>query len=78
MSSSWIPPKEEVLSIKAEYPLGTRVEVISMVDPLAVKRGTKGSVIFVDDLGQIHCHWDTGETLALIKGIDTWRKVEVL
>lgn len=32
--------------------------------------GLTGIVDSVDDLGQIHCHWENGSSLALIPGVD--------
>ena len=61
---------------KEMYPKGTRLELISMEDPFApIEPGTKGTVEFVDDMGQIHMKWDNGRTLALIPGEDSFRKI---
>ena len=47
-----------------------------MNDPFApVPSGTKGSVMFVDDIAQIHVNWDNGSSLALNKDEDTFRKL---
>lgn len=57
--------------MKTKYPVGTRIELISMDDPFnPVPSGTKGTVAFVDDAGHIHMKWDNGRTLALIEGVD--------
>lgn len=62
---------------KQHYPKGTRIELIHMNDPFApVPDGTKGTVEFVDDMGQIHMKWDNGRTLALVPGEDSFRKIE--
>ena len=62
---------------KDMYPKGTRIELINMDDPFApVESGTKGTVEFVDDMGQIHMRWDNGRTLALIPGVDEFKKIE--
>jgi hypothetical protein len=37
--------------------------------------GDEGTVTHVDDLGTVHVQWDSGSTLALIPGEDSWRKV---
>lgn len=61
---------------KEMYPKGTRLELISMEDPFApIEPGTKGTVEFVDDMGQIHMKWDNGRTLALIPEEDSFRKI---
>ncbi|WP_330393532.1 DUF4314 domain-containing protein [Anaeromicropila populeti] len=62
--------------IKADYPSGTRVELISMDDPyVKIPEGTKGTVVSVDDVGTIHVHWDTGHKLGIVYGEDMCRKV---
>lgn len=39
-----------------------------MNDPQAPPPGTKGTVVYVDDIGQIGMKWDTGSGLSLIPG----------
>ena len=42
-----------------------------MEDPYReMPAGLTGIVDSVDDLGQIHCHWENGSSLALIPGVD--------
>ena len=36
----------------------------------------KSKVLFVDDAGQTHIHWQNNSTLACIHGIDRFRKIE--
>ena len=61
---------------KQEYPPGTRLELKEMDDPYApVQPGTRGTVAVVDDLGSIHMDWDNGRTLAVIPGVDQFRKL---
>lgn len=63
-------------SIKRNYPIGTRLILISMDDPFSpVESGTRGTVSHVDDAGQIHMRWDNGRTLALIVGVDNFRRL---
>jgi hypothetical protein len=63
--------------IKATYPKGTRLQLISMSDPYTpVESGTKGTVRCVDDMGTIHMQWDNGRTLGLIYGEDSFRKIK--
>ena len=63
-----------VASIKNKYPAGTRIKLIEMNDPWnPVEPGTRGTVEFVDDIGQIHMKWDNGRTLALVPGQDEFR-----
>ena len=59
---------------KQKYPKGTRIELIQMGnDPRPVPPGTRGTVAFVDDMGQIVMHWDNGQSLSLIPGEDSFR-----
>lgn len=63
-------------STKKLYPLGTRIELISMKDPYApVPSGTRGTVKFVDSLGTIFPEWDNGRTLGVVPGEDSFRKL---
>ena len=57
------------------YPKGTRLKLISMEDPHGVPMGTVGEVDFIDDAGQIHMKWETGSCLALIPGVDGFRRI---
>ena len=67
---------QEINRIKNHYPPGTRIELISMNDPFApVPSGMRGSVDYVDDAGQIHMKWDNGRTLAVLPGVDSFRKL---
>ena len=61
--------------LRKMYPKGTRVELHDMDDPQAPPSGTKGTVMFVDDIGQIHVKWETGSSLALIPSVDSFSKV---
>ena len=68
---------EMVKARKERYPTGTRIELLYMNDPYSpVHTGTKGTVVCVDDMGQIHMKWDNGRTLALVPGEDSFRKIE--
>ena len=61
---------------KQFYPPGTRLELLHMDDPYSpVPDGTRGTVRFVDDAGQLHMNWDNGRTLAVDTDVDTIRKL---
>lgn len=61
---------------KAAYPVGTRLELINMDDPYSpIPSGTRGTVQYVDDMGQIGMKWDNGRILALIPGEDSFRRL---
>ena len=67
----------EVNVIKARFLKGTRIELIKMNDPYApVLESTKGTVEFVDDMGQIAMQWDNGRTLALIPDVDKFKVIK--
>ena len=51
------PSREIVESIRKEYPVGTRVELVHMDDFQAPPIGTKGTVRGVDDTGSIMVAW---------------------
>ena len=66
------PTKEQVEHLRRQYPAGTRITLHSMDDPQAPPPGTKGTVAYVDDIGQIGVKWDTGSSLSLIPGVDSF------
>ena len=62
--------------IQKQYPEGTRILLNTMNDPYAPSpSGTRGTVDFVDDVGQIHMKWDNGRTLAIVPSEDDFRKL---
>lgn len=66
----------EAARIKAQYPVGTRIQLNHMNDSLApVPDGMRGTVSHVDDIGQIFMHWDNGRTLPLNADEDSFRKL---
>lgn len=69
------PNKETVKKLRKEYPVGTRVELVSMDDFQAPPLGTKGIVKGVDDTGSLLVNWDNGSGLSVIYGIDKVRKL---
>ena len=72
-----MPCREMVNLLKKQYPAGCRVELHRMEDPWSpVPPGTKGTVLCVDDAGQLHMQWDNGRTLALVPGADSFWRIE--
>ena len=62
--------------MKKTYPPGTRIMLDRMGDdPNPIPAGTVGTVQCVDDMGQIHCSWDNGRSLALVPGEDDFHEV---
>lgn len=69
------PTPREAAQIRLNYPPGTRIELELMVDAYAVPPGTRGTVVHVDDMGNIHTKWDNRRTLSAIPGVDNFRKL---
>ena len=58
------------------YPPGSRILLYQMTDPYApLPSGTRGTVRYVDDAGQVGVAWDNGRSLSLIPGVDSFRKL---
>lgn len=72
------PSKEIVESVRKQYPVGCRVELVQMDDVQAPSAGTKGTVIGVDDTGSLLMRWDNGSGLNVVYGEDIVRKVDDL
>lgn len=70
------PDRETVVRIRAEYPAGTRVELVKMDDPQAPPIGTKGTVLYVDDIASLCMRWDNGSSLHVAYGEDIVKKVD--
>lgn len=73
--SNRFPSRETVERIRAQYPVGCRVELIKMDDIQAPPIGTKGTVTGVDDIGSIMVSWDNGSTLHVVYDEDFCRKL---
>ena len=71
-----LPSKEQIEQLRAEYPNGTRVELLQMDDVQAPPIGTLGTVRGVDDTGSLLVKWDNGCGLNVIYGVDIVRKVQ--
>ena len=70
------PSRGQVEYTRSCYPPGTRIILNDMNDPYApVPAGTKGTVRYVDDAGSVEVAWDNGRSLALIPGVDSFRKL---
>lgn len=67
--------KNKVENTRREFPEGTLVRMIDMVDPRPIPEDMTGTVRYVDDIGNIHINWENGSTLALIPEAD---KFEVI
>lgn len=73
-SANNFPNAERVMDIRKQYPPGTRIILTEdLDDPQPIRAGEKGTVIAVDDAGQIRMNWDCGSTLALIVDVDNFK-----
>ena len=66
------PSREQIAALRERYPRGTKVELLAMDDPKAPPTGTMGEILGVDDAGQILVRWETGSSLSLIPGVDSF------
>ena len=70
------PTRQQVELTRQNYPPGTRIVLNCMNDAFApVESGTRGTVRYVDDAGQLGVAWDNGRRLSLIPGVDSFRKL---
>ncbi len=70
--------RETIEQLRKQYPVGSRVELVSMNDPYNTKLlpGCKGTVTGVDDIGTIHVNWDCGSSLGVAYGEDSCRRCD--
>ena len=69
--------EKQVEMLRKQYPPGTRLCCDGMPDdPKPIESGTLGTVVGVDDAGQIMMKWDNGRSLSLIPGVDSFHTVE--
>lgn len=69
------PSREDVAIIRARYPEGTKIDVVDMDDPQPVPSGTIGTVIGVDDAGQLMMRWENGSSLSLVPNVDLFKVI---
>lgn len=67
--------KEALQVLREQFPKGTRVELMKMNDVQAPPVGTKGTVLYVDDIGTIHVSWDCGGSLGIAYREDICRRI---
>jgi hypothetical protein len=73
--------KEELERLMVEYPQGTVLELTEDMQSDGkpekdMLKGLQGKVDYIDDIGQLHMNWNSGRSLALIPGVDSFKKVE--
>lgn len=69
------PSKATIEQYRREYPVGCRVELVSMDDFQAPPTGTRGTVKGVDDAGNLLVRWDNGSRLNAVLGVDEVQKI---
>lgn len=70
--------RKDVEELKRKYAKGIRLRMTKdMQDEYGqgIKKGIEGTVTGVDDIGNIHVHWDCGSGLAIIPEIDSFEVV---
>jgi len=78
-SANRFPSKEIVAEVRAVYPVGCRVELVSMNDPYTkLKPGERGTVDHVDDTGSVFVNWDSGSSLAVVFGVDEIKRCDIV
>lgn len=72
------PSKEEVRRVRERFPAGCRVELIGMgPDPYSkLKKGDRGTVSSVDDIGTVFVNWDCGSGLGVVYGVDIIKRLD--
>ncbi len=69
--------EQKIKMLRQRYPAGTRICLDSMEnDPQPIPPGTMGTVVAVDDMGQLVMKWDNGRSLSLICGEDKFHVVQ--
>lgn len=68
----------DIKSLREKYPKGTKLMLLSDLDDTYSPHfaGDTLTVNCIDDIGQIHGSWKSGGSLALIVGVDNFKKVE--
>ena len=67
---------KNVEQIREMYPEGTLIELEEMKGEPQMPCGMKGTVRFVDDMGQLHMRWENGSSLALSVEEDSFNKID--
>ncbi len=78
MRNNGFPSRATVERVRAQYPVGCRVELVSMNDPYntTLFPGEQGTVRAVDDIATVMVDWDCGSKLGAVYGEDCIKRVE--
>ena len=69
------PSKAAIERLRRKYPIGTKVELVSMNDKQAPPAGTIGKVWGIDDAGSILVRWSNGSSLNILPDVDEFRVI---
>ena len=67
--------ENDLISLRKEYPIGTRIRLTRMDGEKRMYKGLCGTVTHIDAIGTIHMNWDNGSTLGLIPDTDQFEKI---
>lgn len=70
------PTREQVERLRKRYPPGTILQLTADMQGERFPAGSIGEVTAVDDAGSIHMKWQDSGSLALIPGVDSFRKMQ--
>lgn len=74
--NNYMKNQNQLSKYREEYPTGTRIVLLHMTeDPMPIPDNSRGTVQYVDDAAQIHVKWDNGRGLAVVPGVDRFRKL---
>ena len=65
----------QIQRIKERYKPGMRIELNEQMAGERIPAGARGTVAFVDDIGDVHMKWDGGGSLALIPNVDDFKVI---
>lgn len=74
--NDWERLSRQAEDIKRRYPKGTKVRLGHMEGEGDMPSGLRGTVILVDDIGQIHVKWENGRSLPLNVEADSFQVVD--
>lgn len=71
--------KNKVTRLREEYPVGTVVQLLDdMSGEIGMPEGLKGTVTYVDDIGNIQVEWENGRNLSIIPEQDSFKKINFI
>lgn len=61
--------------LREDYPAGSKIRLLEMLDPQAPPVGTEGEVYGTDDTGSLLVRWSNGSSLNVLFDIDRVERV---